>query len=80
MSENRGTGWWSKRDLNLRPVLTEYLAEGATFFAQFRRTSLSENLFAKDSAEFVANGRGWSPPARVGQIGVIEEERFFGSS
>jgi hypothetical protein len=58
MSENLETGWWSKRDLNSRPLFIKYPAECAVFFAQFRRTSPSENLFANDSTENIANGRG----------------------
>ena len=44
------------------PALTEYPAECAVFFAQLRRTLLSENLFANDSAENISNGQDMASP------------------
>jgi hypothetical protein len=58
----------------------EYPAECAVFFAQFRRTSTSENLFANDSAPLVV--RDMAPREAVianaqgAGLLVASEQRF----
>ena len=51
--------WRSKRDLNPRPVLTEYPRSARSFSRNSGESLPSESLFANDSAEIYSMAETW---------------------